>query len=80
LDYARLGINIFDQPGSSPPSVVFDDLSVRPQLFKYGPQPPDFNGTSFAMQPFKDKEDDDLGVALFFSVLFDKLIISKYRG
>ncbi|EXJ57418.1 hypothetical protein A1O7_07766 [Cladophialophora yegresii CBS 114405] len=75
LDYARLGINIFDSSGSPPLSAVFDDYSVRPQLFRYGPQPPDFNGTSFTMQPYMDKEDDELGVALFFSVLFDKLII-----
>jgi hypothetical protein len=75
LDYARLGINIFSSSGSPPLSAVFDDYSVRPQLFRYGPQPPDFNGTSFTMQPYKDKEDDELGVALFFSVLFDKLII-----
>ncbi|KAJ9610589.1 hypothetical protein H2200_005366 [Cladophialophora chaetospira] len=75
LDYARLGLNIFDTSGGPPLSVVFDDYSVRPQLFRYGPQPPDFNGTSFTMQPYKDKTDDDLGVALFFSVLFDKLII-----
>jgi hypothetical protein len=77
LDYARLGINIFSNSGSPPLSAVFDDYSVRPQLFRYGPQPPDFNGTSFTMQPYKDKEDDELGVALFFSVLFDKLIIGK---
>ena len=30
------------------------------------------------MQPYMDKEDNELGIALFFSVLFDKLIISKY--
>ncbi|ETI25532.1 hypothetical protein G647_02305 [Cladophialophora carrionii CBS 160.54] len=75
LDYARLGINIFDSSGRPPLSAVFDDYSVRPQLFRYGPQPPDFNGTSFTMEPYMDKEDDELGVALFFSVLFDKLII-----
>ncbi|OAP59362.1 hypothetical protein AYL99_06660 [Fonsecaea erecta] len=73
LDVALLGINVFANGPNY--SVVFDDYSVRPQLFRYGPQPPDFNGTSFAMQPYKDKEDDQLGVALFFSVLFDKLII-----
>lgn len=72
---ARLGINIFDNSGQPPLSVVFDDYSVMPQHFKYGPQPPDFNGSSFTMQPYRDKEDDALGVALFFSVLFDKLII-----
>lgn len=77
LDYAKLGINLFDNAGVPPLSAVFDDYSVRPQLFRYGPQPPDFNGSSFIMQPYKDKEHSDLGVALFFSVLFDKLIISK---
>ncbi|KIW23830.1 uncharacterized protein PV07_11999 [Cladophialophora immunda] len=73
LDFALLGINFFSNGPNF--SVVFDDYSVRPQLFKYGPQPPDFNGTSFGLQPYMDKEDDQLGVALFFSVLFDKLII-----
>ncbi|KIX99869.1 uncharacterized protein Z520_04505 [Fonsecaea multimorphosa CBS 102226] len=73
LDFALLGINVFANGPNY--SVVFDDYSVRPQLFRYGPQPPDFNGTSFSMQPYNDKEDDQLGVALFFSVLFDKLII-----
>ncbi|EXJ67821.1 uncharacterized protein A1O5_09167 [Cladophialophora psammophila CBS 110553] len=73
LNFALLGINVF--PSGPNFSVVFDDYSVRPQLFRYGPQPPDFNGTRFAMQPYKDKDDDQLGVALFFSVLFDKLII-----
>ncbi|EXJ87818.1 hypothetical protein A1O1_04745 [Capronia coronata CBS 617.96] len=76
MDFARLGINIFESSDGGPPlSVVFDDYSVMPQLFRYGPQPPDFNGTSFDLSPFKDKDDDELGVALFFSVLFDKLSI-----
>ena len=77
LDFARLGISVFDTSSTPPFSVVFDDYSVRPQLFKYGPQPPDFNGSTFTMNPYLDKEDDELGVALFFSVLFDKLVISK---
>ena len=76
FDFDRLGIKIFDNSGSPPLSVAFDDYSVRPQLFRYGPQPPDFNGSAFTLQPYMDKEDNDLGVALFFSVLFDKLIIS----
>ncbi|KAL2431457.1 hypothetical protein ABEF95_009228 [Exophiala dermatitidis] len=76
FDFARLGLNVFESAQGRPPlSVVFDDYSVRPQLFKYGPQPPDFNGTAFTLSPFKDKDDDQLGVALFFSVLFDKLNI-----
>jgi hypothetical protein len=78
MDFAKLGINIFESTNGGPPlSVVFDDYSVRPQLFRYGSQPPDFNGTAFAMQPYKDKDDDELGVALFFSVLFDKLSICE---
>ncbi len=78
INSAMLGINIFESSNGGPPlSVVFDDYSQRPQLFSYGPQPPDFNGTAFQLQPFKDKEDDALGVALFFSVLFDKLSIRE---
>jgi len=81
MDYAKLGINVFDSGNGGPPlSVVFDDYSVRPQLFRYGPQPPDFNGTAFTMQPYKDKEDNQLGVALFFSVLFDKLSICEFSS
>ncbi|KIX03087.1 uncharacterized protein Z518_06637 [Rhinocladiella mackenziei CBS 650.93] len=75
-NFPKLGVDVFESGNGGPPlSVVFDDYSVRPQLFKYGPQPPDFNGTAFTLQPYKDKEDDELGVALFFSVLFDKLSI-----
>jgi hypothetical protein len=79
MGYAKLGINVFESGtnGGPPLSVVFDDYSVRPQLFRYGPQPPDFNGTAFAMQPYIDKEDSRLGVGLFFSVLFDKLSICE---
>ncbi|KAI1629687.1 hypothetical protein EDD37DRAFT_64865 [Exophiala viscosa] len=80
MDFAKLGINIFDsgQNGSHPGpplSVVFDDYSLSPQLFRYGPQPPDFNGSAFVLKPFNDKDDDQLGIALFFSVLFDKVNI-----
>ncbi|KEF60369.1 uncharacterized protein A1O9_01929 [Exophiala aquamarina CBS 119918] len=75
MDFAKLGINIFEIPNGGSLQVVFDDYSIRPQQFKYGPQPPDFNGTAFTMEPYMDREDDDLGVALFFSVLFDKLSI-----
>lgn len=81
MDFAKLGINVFESSDGGPPlSVVFDDYSVRPQLFRYGPQPPDFNGTAFEMQPFKDKDDDELGIALFFSVLFDKLSICEWSS
>jgi len=77
MDFAKLGINIFEVPDGDTLQVVFDDYSIRPQQFKYGPQPPDFNGTAFTMEPYMDREDDDLGVALFFSVLFDKLSIRQ---
>lgn len=77
MDFAKLGINIFEVPNAGDIQVVFDDYSIRPQQFKYGPQPPDFNGTAFTMEPYMDKEDDELGVALFFSVLFDKLSICE---
>lgn len=58
--------------------VVFDDYSVDAAKFKYGAQPPDFNGTAFQLKPYLDKDDDELGVAMFFSVLFDKVIICEY--
>ncbi|KAJ9493986.1 hypothetical protein LTR99_010921 [Exophiala xenobiotica] len=77
MNKAKLGISVFENTdGDGPPvSVSFDDYSLRPQLFRYGPQPPDFNGSSFGLKPFKDKDDDELGVALFFSTLFDKIVI-----
>lgn len=78
MDFAKLGINVFEAGYNGTLQVVFDDYSIRPQFFKYGPQPPDFNGTAFDLKPYMDKEDDDLGVALFFSVLFDKVSICKY--
>jgi hypothetical protein len=75
MNYATLGMSIFDAGPGYPPTVVFDDYSLRPQLFRYGPQPPDFNQTQFQLEPVKDKEDGDYGVAMFFSSLFDKLVI-----
>ncbi|KIW10551.1 hypothetical protein PV08_11515 [Exophiala spinifera] len=77
MDNAKLGITITETDNNSgaPLSVIFDDYSVHPSLFRYGPQPPDFNGSSFGLDPFIDKDDDELGVALFFSTLFDKIII-----
>jgi len=77
MNKAKLGISVFESIDQGGPllSVAFDDYSLRPQLFRYGPQPPDFNGSSFGLKPFMDKDDDELGVALFFSALFDKIVI-----
>ncbi|RMZ80784.1 hypothetical protein DV737_g2868, partial [Chaetothyriales sp. CBS 132003] len=72
MNQSSLGISVF---GHGPYQVAFDDYSVLPKLFEYGPQPPDFNGTSFNLSPAQDKDDSQLGVAMFFSHLFDKLII-----
>ena len=77
MNEAYLGISLFDNGPGKPYQVAFDDYSKIAQLFQYGPQPPDFNGTVFDLQPVKDKEDGELGVAMFFSHLFDKLIIRK---
>lgn len=78
MNEAYLGISLFDNGPTKPYQIAFDDYSLRPQLFQYGPQPPDFNGTAFDLKPVKDKEDDQFGVAMFFSHLFDKLIIRMY--
>ncbi len=80
MNKAKLGISVFESIDQGGPllSVAFDDYSLRPQLFRYGPQPPDFNGSSFGLKPFMDKDDDELGVALFFSALFDKIVICEY--
>ena len=76
MDIASLGLWVFDAP-NYPTKVVFDDYSLRPQLFRYGPQPPDFNQTQFELSPVKDRVDSEYGVALFFSSLFDKIVICK---
>ncbi|RMZ92079.1 hypothetical protein DV736_g664, partial [Chaetothyriales sp. CBS 134916] len=75
MNHAYLGISVFDHGPGQPYQVAFDDYSVLPKLFQYGPQPPDFNGTSFTLSPAQDKDDGQLGVGMFFSHLFDKLII-----
>ena len=77
MDVASLGVSIFDEGPGYPPNVVFDDYSGVPKLFRYGPQPPDFNRQSFPLAPFKDREDDEYGVAMFFSSLFDKIVICE---
>jgi hypothetical protein len=78
MDVAALGVSVFDEGSGFPPRVVFDDYSLRPQLFHYGPQPPDFNQTTFELTPVKDKDKDEYGVAMFFSSLFDKIVIRKF--
>jgi hypothetical protein len=81
MDQASLGITVLEQDpnenGGSDVSIQFDDYSTVPRLFKYGPQPPDFNGTKFSMLPVEDVDNRDYGVAMFFSHLFDKIIIRK---
>lgn len=77
MDVAALGISVFDEGPDVPPRVVFDDYSFRPQLFRYGPQPPDFNRAQFNLTAVKDKHDGEWGVAMFFSSLFDKIVIRK---
>jgi hypothetical protein len=78
MDMAFLGLSLMDFGPGQPYKVAFEDYSNRPQLFQYGPQPPDFNGSTFELSPVKDKEDVELGVAMFFSHLFDKLIICMF--
>jgi len=77
LDIAQLGITIWEPQGGQP-EVHFDDYSLITSQFRYGPQPPDFNGSDFTLQPYKDTDNPDLGVALFFSALFDKLVICEF--
>lgn len=77
MDIAYIGINVSQTGTAGPLQAVFQDYSVNTQAFSYGPQPPDFNGTAFDLLPYEDKENPEYGVAMFFSVLFDKLSISK---
>lgn len=82
MDIAYIGVLVFadndTESGNTTMKAVFEDFSTNTQDFKYGPQPPDFNGSEFTLEPMLDKDAGDLGVAMFFSVLFDKLSISKY--
>ena len=81
MDSAHLGITVLEQDpdlnGGSDLSIQFDDYSTLPRLFRYGPQPPDFNATKFNMIPVEDVDNRDYGVAMFFSHLFDKIIIRE---
>ena len=78
MAHPDLGISIWDNDSNTPPTINFDDYSLVPRLFTYGPQPPDFNGSAFALQPVTDKDRTDLGIAMFFSHLFDKIIICEW--
>lgn len=75
MDIAYIGLTVSRIQGIY--QAVFEDFSVNTADFRYGPQPPDFNGSSFPLAPMSDRDDSELGVAMFFSVLFDKLSISK---
>ena len=79
MDIAYIGVNVFKDEIAGNMQAAFEDFSVNTANFKYGPQPPDFNGTSFMLQPMVDEDARDLGTAMFFSILFDKLTISKYQ-
>lgn len=79
LETASLGITILpEQQDDGDYTITFDDYSNLPKLFSYGPQPPDFNGTKFPLDPVEDRDNRDYGVALFFSYLFDKIVICKF--
>lgn len=77
---ANLGITILEEgpSGAKQLTITFDDYSLYPKWFEYGPQPPDFNYTKFILQPVEDIDNRDYGVAMFFSHLFDKLIIRTF--
>jgi hypothetical protein len=75
MDIAALGVSVFYSEENQSYNAVFDDYSLRPTLFRYGPQPPDFNSSQFQLNPVKDKDDGEWGVAMFFGTLFDKLVI-----
>jgi hypothetical protein len=78
LPQANLGVTILPERDLGEYSITFDDYSNVPRRFAYGPQPPDFNGTKFALEPVEDRDNRDYGVAMFFSYLFDKIVIRKY--
>lgn len=84
MNEAQLGITVLREDptenGGSDTSIQFDDYSTVPRLFRYGPQPPDFNATKFAMQPVEDVDNRDYGVAMFFSHLFDKIVICMFHA
>ncbi|KAK4928838.1 hypothetical protein LTR66_016198, partial [Elasticomyces elasticus] len=75
MDIAYIDINVTRPNPLGPYMAAFEDFSTNTASFSYGPQPPDFNGTAFQLQPMSDKDQGQLGVAMFFSVSFDKLSI-----
>ncbi|KIX01357.1 uncharacterized protein Z518_09082 [Rhinocladiella mackenziei CBS 650.93] len=42
IGFMKQGIDLFDSTTSAA-RIIFDDYSVRPAFWRYGPQPPDFN-------------------------------------
>ena len=78
MDVAALGVSLFYSEENESYNAVFDDYSLRPTLFRYGPQPPDFNNTRFQLNPVKDKDDGQFGIAMFFGALFDKIVICMF--
>ncbi len=79
MNVSAMGVSIFDEGPDWPPQVVFDDYSNRPQLFRYGPQPPDFNRSDFNLSSVIDKVDDEYGIAMWFGSSFDKLVICEFH-
>ncbi|OQU97627.1 hypothetical protein CLAIMM_03528 [Cladophialophora immunda] len=57
------------------PRITFNDSLPDPTQIRYGPQLPQLNNTSFDLAPYLDTNREELGVAMFFSTLFDKYII-----
>lgn len=45
--------------------------------FQYGPQPPNLDSVAQPLFPFMDKDASELGPAMFFYDLYDKLTIRK---
>ena len=57
-------------------TVTFRDYRLAPN-FTYWSQLPDFGGQEFELTPFMDKDQSNLGPALFFYTSYDKLNICK---
>ena len=72
-----LDINVTQpDPTSSMAQVSFEPYPLVPN-FTYGAQAPDLGGSPFQLAAFLDKDDTDLGPALFFVTQYPKIVICE---
>lgn len=71
-----IGVTTSVQPGGVA-QVVFEPQTIN-SSFTYGPQPPDLGTQPFSLALSADKDATNLGPALFFFDMYDKIVICMY--